>query len=315
MSLEIIYGLENIHNISEDLVVSLGTFDGLHVGHQAILKSLMTSAEKVGLNPMAVTFEPHPRVLVTPNSPPPLLTVWEEKARLFADYMHGRLLVLRFNKELMSKSAEEFAREVLVEKLHLKKLIVGYDHAFGKNRSGTINDLMELSRKYSFELEVVNPVIIEGRPVSSTRIRNLIIERKFAQALDMLGHPYPIYGLVEKGIAIGRKELGYPTANIQYNERKLLPVDGVYSCRIEYKGQMYNGMLFIGVNHFNPDKKRSVEVNIFDFDRDIYGQEIICYPRIFVRGNMKFDSKEELSKQIGKDKENILKLINKGDHR
>jgi riboflavin kinase/FMN adenylyltransferase len=253
-------------------------------------------------------------VLVTPDNPPPLLTVWEEKARLFADYMNGRLLVLRFNKELMSKSAEEFAREVLVEKLHLKKLIVGYDHAFGKNRSGTINDLMELSRKYSFELEVVNPVIIEGRPVSSTRIRNLIADRKFAQALDMLGHQYPIYGTVERGIDFG-KELGYPTANISYNPRKLLPVDGVYSCRVEHKGQMFNGMMFIGVNHFNPEKKRSVEVNIFDFNREIYEQEIICYPRIFVRENIRFDNKEALMAQLAKDKENILKLINKGDQR
>lgn len=314
MSLEIIYGLDKIDDVSGDLVVSMGTFDGLHVGHQAILKSLMSSAEKAGLNPLAVTFEPHPRVLVTPENPPPLLTVWEEKARLFADYMNGRLLVLNFNKEMMSRSAEQFARDILVGRLRVKKLIVGYDHAFGKNRSGTINDLMELSRKYNFELEVVNPVIIEGRPVSSTRIRHLIIERKFAQALDMLGHPYPIYGIVEKGIALG-KVLGYPTANVRCNERKLLPVDGVYSCRVEYKGQMYNGMMFIGTNYFNPDHKRTVEVNIFDFDRDIYGHEITCYPRIFIRENIKFDSREELVSQIAKDKENISKLINKGDNR
>jgi riboflavin kinase/FMN adenylyltransferase len=313
LSLEIIYGLEHIDNITEDLVVSLGTFDGLHVGHQAILKSLMNSAEKTGLNPMAVTFEPHPRVLVTPDSPPPLLTVWEEKARLFADYMNGRLLVLRFNKELMSMSAEEFASDILVGKLNLKKLIVGYDHAFGKNRSGTINDLMSLSRKYNFELEVVNPVIIEGRPVSSTRIRNLIADRKYSQALDMLGHPYPIYGPVVKGISLG-KDLGFPTANIEVHERKLLPVEGVYSCRVEHKGQMYHGMMFIGTNHFNPDRKKSVEVNIFDFDRDIYGQDIICYPRIFIRENMRFENKDDLMKQIANDKENILKLINKGDH-
>lgn len=312
MSLEITYGLENIDNITENLVVSLGTFDGLHVGHQAILKSLMTSSEKTGLNPMAVTFEPHPRVLVTPDSPPPLLTIWEEKARLFANYMHGRLLVLRFNDELMSMSAEEFARDILVGKLNLKKLIVGYDHAFGKNRSGTINDLMALSKKYDFELEVVNPVIIEGRPVSSTRIRNLISDRKFSQALDMLGHPYPIYGTVEKGISLG-KELGFPTANIEYGARKLLPVDGVYSCRAEHKGQMYHGMMFIGTNYFNPERKRTVEVNIFDFDRDIYEQDIICYPLIFIRENMKFNKKEDLIEQITKDKENVLKLINKGD--
>lgn len=314
MSLEIIHGLENFADVAEDLVVSLGTFDGLHVGHQAILKSLMTCADKAGLNPVAVTFEPHPRVLVTPDGPPPLLTVWEEKARLFADYMNGRLLVLRFDRELMGKSAEQFAREILVEKLHLGKLIVGYDHAFGKNRSGTINDLMQLSRKYNFELEVVNPVIIEGRPVSSTRIRHLILERKFAQALDMLGHPYPIYGVVEKGIALG-KDLGFPTANVRYNKRKLLPVDGVYSCRVEYRGQMYNGMMFVGTNYFNPERKRVVEVNIFDFDRDIYDHEIICYPRIYVRENMKFGSREELIAQIQKDKENISKLLNKGDNR
>lgn len=216
-------------------------------------------------------------------------------------------MVLTFNKELMNLTAEDFIKYYLTNKLNLKKLVVGYDHAFGKNRSGTINDLMRLSKTYSFDLEVVNPVLISGRPISSSRIRRLIAGHDLSLALKMLQHPYPILGKVIKGIGLGRK-LGYATANIDFHERKLLPVDGVYSCQAEHDGNMYDGMMFIGKNHFDPNREKSVEVNLFNFDKDIYDDELICYPKTFVRENMKFESTDKLVEQITKDKENILKL-------
>ena len=313
MSLEIIKGIEKSRDIGKNVVATIGTFDGLHRGHQEIIRHLMDASRDNQSPPIAITFEPHPRVLVTPDEPPLLLSTWEEKVHLFSKYMQGTLLVLEFNRQLMNLTAEEFVREFLIEKLNLKRLIVGYDHAFGKNRSGTINDLMELSQAYGFTLDVVNPVIVGGRPISSSRIRRLIANHNLSQALEMLGHPYPIAGKIEKGIGLGKK-IGYPTANISLNSRKLLPTEGVYSCRAEYNGDMYRGMMFIGQNNFNPEQRLSVEVNLFDFERDIYNQTLICYPELYIRENRKYNKTEDLVGQLSKDKENIMKLFDKGDN-
>jgi riboflavin kinase/FMN adenylyltransferase len=312
LSLAIIEGIHNFKQGDKGVVATIGTFDGLHLGHQAILKRLGSYSRENGLAPIAITFEPHPRVLVTPDEPPPLLTTWIEKTNLFRSYLDGSLIVLEFNRELMNLSAEEFVHNFMIKKLNLKRLIVGYDHAFGKNRSGTINDLMGLGRKFGFDLEVVNPIIREGRPISSTRIRRLIQGHKLTQALEMLGHPYPIAGKVIQGIGLGKK-IGYPTANIDFHPRKLLPTDGVYSCRIEMRNELFKGMMFIGNNHFNPETSKSVEVNIFDFKEEIYGEIIICQPQVFIRENRFFDDTSKLVDQIGLDKKEVLKLIDKGD--
>nr|MBN2277935.1 bifunctional riboflavin kinase/FAD synthetase [candidate division Zixibacteria bacterium] len=305
MSLNIIRGIENFHKNDHKTVVTIGTFDGVHRGHQAILKKLADTASKRNLPPLAITFEPHPRVLVTPDSPPPLLTCLNEKIRLFTKYFEGTFLVLNFNDHLKNLNAEEFTTEYLVEKMNLAKLIVGYDHAFGKNRSGTINDLMNLSRRYSFELEIVDPVIVDGRPISSTRIRKAMAGNNYSQALSLLGHPYPIGGRVIRGIGLGKK-IGYPTANLEVSSRKLLPADGVYSCRAEMGKQTFDGMMFIGKNNFNPGAERSVEVNLFDFNEDIYDREIFCYPEIFIRENRKYTETSELIRQLEIDKKNVL---------
>jgi len=314
LNLEIIKGINNFRDNKRQVVATIGTFDGLHRGHQEILRQMMESAKKLKADAVAITFEPHPRVLVTPNDPPPLLSTWEEKIKLFSKYMSGRLLVLDFNNELMNLTAEEFIRNYLTSRLNLKKLVVGYDHALGKNRSGTINDLMGLSQIYGFELAVVNPIIVNDRPISSSRIRRLIADNDFPQALEMLNHSYPIGGTVVQGIGLGKK-LGYPTANIDFTPRKLLPTDGVYSCRLEYRDKEYDGMMFIGKNHFNPDKFRSVEAHIFSFNKDIYGEQLTCYPETYIRANQKFESTDKLKEQLKKDKENVLELINKGDDR
>jgi len=308
LSLEIIKSFDEYSGDSKEVVVTIGTFDGLHSGHQEILRRLMDSAKTLNMEAVAITFEPHPRVLVTPDDPPPLLSTWEEKVKLFSKYMDGKLVVLNFNKQIMDLTAEDFIKSYLTKKLKSKKTGVGYDHAFGKNRSGTINDLMGLSKIYSFELEVVNPILIGGRPISSSRIRRLIAGHELSMALEMFNHPYPISGEVIKGIGLGRK-LGYPTANIDFHERKLLPIDGVYSCEVEHDGNRYNGMMFIGNNHFDPNREKSVEVNIYDFDKEIYGDNLICYPETFVRENIKFESTDKLVEQIKKDKEHILKLM------
>jgi len=307
LSLEIIKGIDNYPAEEAGVVATIGTFDGIHRGHQSILRQLTLSALRRRLKALAITFEPHPRVLVTPDSPPPLLTNITEKARILSDYLDGTLLVLEFNKQLMSLTAEEFTKKYLVDKIKINKLVVGYDHAFGKDRSGTINDLMGLSRKYSFDLQIVDPVIVDGRPISSTRVRRVLTETNINQALELLGHGYPISGKVIKGIGLGAK-IGFKTANIELNPRKMLPENGVYSCSAEYKNRVYSGMMFIGKNHFNPDVSKSVEVNIFDFEEDIYDEELFCYPEVFIREGRKFDNKDELAKQLREDKKRVLML-------
>jgi riboflavin kinase/FMN adenylyltransferase len=307
LSLEIIRGIENFTDRKDPVVATIGTFDGVHLGHQAILKRVAAAALIGNMQPVAITFEPHPRVLVTPDSPPLLLTCLNEKIRLFSQFFDGTLLILKFDKDLMNLTAERFAEKYLVEKINLGRLIVGYDHAFGKGRSGTINDLMGLSRKHHFELEIVDPVIVDGRPISSTRIRRLIAEHKLSQAVDLLGHPYPLSGKVIKGIMLGKK-IGFPTANIEYSRRKLLPQDGVYSCHIEFGSNRHDGMLFIGHNNFNPKGDRSVEVNIFDFDGEIYGEELFCYPEVFIRENRKYEETSQLVEQLKHDKKRVLML-------
>lgn len=308
MSPEIIRGIDNFEGPETGTIATIGTFDGLHRGHQAILKRLVASAARENLPALAITFEPHPRVLVTPDSPPPLLTCLNEKIKLFSEYLDGcKLLVLEFDDRLMNMTAEDFTREHLVERINVAKLIVGYDHAFGKGRSGTINDLMGLSRKYSFELEIVDPVIVDGRPISSSRIRRLIAEQKFPRALDLLGHPYPLSGEVIKGIGLGKK-IGFPTANIRYSSRKLLPKEGVYSCRVEVGLKQFDGMMFIGQNHFNPIVRKSVEVNIFGLGEDIYGAELFCYPEVYIRENRKYKETSQLVKQLKIDREKVLTL-------
>jgi riboflavin kinase/FMN adenylyltransferase len=314
LSLQTITSIEDFIRPNKPITATIGTFDGIHLGHQAILARLMQAASDNDTDVMAITFEPHPRVLVTPDSPPPLLTVWHEKVRLFERYMSGKLLVLNFSNELMQLNAEEFTRRILIDKINIKRLIVGYDHAFGRNRSGTINDLMALGKKYSFELEMVNPVIVDGKPISSSRIRRLISDNQFPLAVEMLGHSYSIIGNVIRGIGLGRK-LGYPTANLKISPRKLLPPEGVYSCSVDINKILYSGMMFVGVNHFNPQAGLSVEVNVFDFEDDIYDLDIACCPERFIRGSMPFEKTSDLSAQLKKDKENILRIKSEGENR
>jgi riboflavin kinase/FMN adenylyltransferase len=307
LSVKVIKGIDNLTDHLSGTVATIGTFDGLHLGHQAIFKKLTDVSSKMNLQAVAITFEPHPRVLVTPDSPPLLLSCSNEKAKFISDYMSGILLILEFNKKLMNLNAAEFTQEYLLNKINIKKLIVGYDHAFGKGRSGTINDLMELSKKHDFELEIVIPVIVDGKPISSTRIRRLIMNDKFEEAGRLLGHPYPLSGNVIKGIGLGKK-IGFPTANIDFSPRKLLPKDGVYSCDVEYNSNRYKGMMFIGKNHFDPQKEKSVEVNIFDFDKEIYEKELFCYPNKFIRDSKKFTETSELVEQLHRDKEKVLMI-------
>lgn len=311
MSVLFINGVENYPKADrQEAVVTLGTFDGIHLGHQAILKKVMQKNQGNGLQPVLVTFYPHPRVLVAPESIPLLLTTREEKEKFIPDFFDGRVLFLNFNEELMKMEAEQFVKDILVDTLGAKTVIVGYNHAFGKNRKGNTDELKRLGQIYNFEVEVVGPVVCDEQNVSSTRIRTDLLEGRFDDAVKLLGHHYAIYGQVERGLGLGRK-LGYPTANVDYSMRKLLPPEGVYACWAQVEGEDHSGMMFIGKNHFNPQKRITVEANLFDFDRDIYDQYITVYPTHFIRENRVFDSTDKLVEQIELDKKEVLNIITK----
>lgn len=289
-------------------MITLGTFDGFHLGHASIFMRLKEKAESLQLPPVAITFHPHPRVLVTPNDPPLLLTTPEEKINILEKEFDGSLVFLRFDDQLRQMTAEDFAKQILVERFGVKALVVGYNHSFGHKRTGNIEQLGKIGQREGFELEVVQPVTYREAPISSSRIRRAISEGSWAEVIDMLGHAYPIHGTVIKGLGKG-KQLGWPTINIDWAERKLLPPEGVYSCRASVNGDLYRGMMFLGVNMLNPDRTVSVEANLFDFDRDIYDEEVILYPEHFIRPNARFASADELAEQIARDKQKVLKLL------
>lgn len=306
-----IKGLENYEAPQgRRVVATLGTFDGIHRGHQKILERVMSIASEHNAEPLVITFDPHPRVLVTPEDAPLLLTTMPEKEHYLAHYFQGTVLVLQFNGALQNLSAAEFVREILVARLGLKQLVVGTDHAFGKNRSGNTEELHRLGAQYGFQVDVVEPVLLGSERVSSTKVRRQLEGGDFEQAVNSLGHAFAIHGIVEKGIGLGRK-LGYPTANLRYGGRKLLPPQGVYACRAQVRELEKEGMLFVGRNHFNPEAKITVEANLFDFDQDIYDEEMIVFPICFVRQNRKFETTEALVDQITLDKQEVLKIIEK----
>lgn len=290
------------------MIATIGTFDGIHRGHREIFRRVREQSEQQNARAVLITFHPHPRVVVTPNNVPLLLTTIEEKEKFIPDFFDGKVLVLDFNEDLKNMPAERFVRDILVDRVGIRKLIVGYDHALGRNREGNIPALRQMGSALGFEVEVVDPVVLDGQPVSSSRIRRALAENHFDEAIRLLGHEYAIYGTVERGIGLGRK-LGYPTANVAYNSRKLLPYEGVYACYAQLGDEEFDGMMFIGRNHFNPEARVTVEANLFHFDRDIYGKEIIVYPTRHVRMNQRFDSTDALVAQIVKDKEVVLNIL------
>lgn len=313
MTTTFIHGLDQFPQAApRSTVVTLGTFDGIHRGHQAIFGRVKEVAKSDNLAPVLITFDPHPRTVVTPDNIPMLLTSIEEKMKFVPCFFEGQVLIIEFNEALRNMSAEEFVRNILVDRIGVRRLVVGYDHGLGKDRGGDISTLEQLGHELGFEVEVVQPIIWNDAPVSSTRIRQALAFDKYQFAVDLLGHDYAVYGRVERGIGLGRK-LGYPTANVAYSKRKLLPPDGVYACWAQLGEEEHDGMMFVGQNHFNPEARKTVEANLFNFDRDIYDEEIIVYPTHYVRPNRRFDSTDKLVEQIAQDKKQILDIMNKGE--
>ncbi len=315
MKTTFVYGLENFAKLpAGSSVVTLGTFDGIHRGHQEIFRRVKEVAQSDNLTPVLITFDPHPRTVVTPSEVPMLLTTIEEKRMFVPCFFEGTVLVIKFDESIRNLTAEQFVRQVLVDLVGVKQLVVGYDHGLGKDRSGNTESLERIGRELGFGLEVVKPVIWNDAPISSTRIRQALTHGRYDAAVGQLGHDYAIFGVIERGIGLGKK-LGYPTANVGYSPLKLLPPEGVYACWAKVGGDERPGMMFVGQNHFNPVARLTVEVNLFDFDREIYGEEMVVYPIDYVRANRRFPNSEALVAQIEQDKKNILDILEKQGER
>lgn len=276
-------------------------FDGVHLGHQSIINKLNRISESKNLESGILTFWPHPRKVFNPNDDLKLLNTIEEKTYLLQKNGLQQLFLKEFDEDFRNLAGEEFVKQILVEKLQVKHLIIGYDHTFGKNRSGDFSLLKKMGPELGFEVEQVEAVSYKDLNISSTQIRNALSNGDILSANEMLGYNYSVSGTVIHGKKIGRT-IGYPTANIEVDSIKLLPKKGAYIVDVFVKDQHYKGMLSIGTNPTVEGKTISVEVYILDFNKDIYGQEISVNFRDFLHEEIKFKGLEELMVRLDEDK-------------
>jgi riboflavin kinase/FMN adenylyltransferase len=291
-------------------VVTSGTFDGVHVGHQKILSRLREVAKKSDGETVVITFWPHPRLVLYPNDTDlKLLNTFEEKAELLKEQQIDHLLRIPFTKEFSQLSSEEFITKILVEKIGTKKLVIGYDHHFGKNREGSFEQLKLNAPKYGFTVEEISRQDVDHVTVSSTAIRKALDTGDLTTANHLLGKPYSVSGRVVKGDKLGRL-MGFPTANLELDSmHKLVPADGIYAVTVSYSHQVYGGMLYIGYRPTVGGKRKSIEVNIFNFDKEIYGDTLAVNFHQLIRGDSTFKDLEELKGQLVKDKELSLSIL------
>lgn len=312
---QIIFCVKIYNSIDEfpgtaNAVVTIGTFDGVHAGHLQIIRRLLELGEEKKGETVVLTFFPHPRMVLQPDDNNlRLITSMEERQVLLERHGVRHLIIQPFSKEFSRLSAVEFVRDVLVEKIGMKTLVIGYDHHFGRNREGSYKDLEEMAPAFGFQLEEITKKVVDEVAVSSTKIRKYLLEGEIELANKLLGHDFVLSGEVIEGDRIGAG-LGFPTANLSISEPfKLIPQHGIYAVIVLVDGVRYKGMLYIGTRPVVQGKKLSVEVNIFDFDRNIYGHKISVFLKARIRGDMNFESLEQLKEKMKEDKLNATKLL------
>ncbi|QEM13934.1 bifunctional riboflavin kinase/FAD synthetase [Mucilaginibacter rubeus] len=302
------------HNIDEftavnNAVVTIGTFDGVHIGHRKIISGIKELAASTGGETVILTFFPHPRMILHPEDESlKLITTIAEKAGLMEKLGVDHLIITPFSRDFSNQSAESYIRDVLVNKIGTKKIVIGYDHRFGKDRQGGFEDLQRLGPVYGFDVVEIPEQDINEVAISSTRIRNALLSGDIDLANAFLGYPFFITGNVVRGDQIGR-QLGYPTANIVIEEKyKLVPCDGIFAVTVIIADQKYKGMAYIGSRPTVNGLTRNIEVNIFDFNQDIYNQTIRMEFHHYIRGDVKFSSLDGLKVQLAQDKVDVLNL-------
>lgn len=309
-NLKTFYSIPEFH-AAKKTVLTLGTFDGVHLGHQSILKKLRRASENLACESLVLTFFPHPRMVLQQDSDIKLLNTIAEKSVLLERFGVDNLVVHPFDTTFSQLSAEEFVSEVLVNQFNIAKIIIGYDHRFGKNRSATIENLILYGKKYSFEVEQISAQEIDEVSVSSTKIRTALDNGDIQTANAFLGYKYFFSGKVVKGKQLGRT-IGYPTANIRIAEDyKLIPQVGVYIVSSEIDGKIVFGMMNIGYNPTVGGISKTIEVHYFDFSDDLYDSEITVSLHQRIRDEQKFGSVDLLKTQLAQDKKVSLEYISK----
>lgn len=291
-------------------VVTIGTFDGVHIGHKKILERIIFNAKELNCESVVLTFFPHPRMVLQDNSVVQLLNTVDEKTLLLEKTGIDNLIIHPFNQEFSRLTAEEFVKEILVNQLNIRKIIIGYDHRFGRNRTADINDLIVFGKEYGFEVEQISAQEINDNAVSSTKIRNAILEGNITLANNYLGYNYFFSGIVVKGKQLGRT-IGFPTANIKINEDyKLIPKNGVYIVKSNYDKKTIFGLMNIGTRPTVDGTNQTIEVFFLDFDKTIYNETLTIEIIEFMRDEQKFDSLNDLKNQINEDKIFAVNYIN-----
>ena len=291
-------------------VVTIGTFDGVHLGHKQIINQLKTEALRIDGEMVIITFYPHPRKIISPQAHLELLNTTEEKIALLDKEKIDHLIIVPFTLEFSERDATSYIEDFLVAKIKPHTIIIGYDHHFGKGREGNYMMLESFSTKCGFTVKEIPEKLLYEAAVSSTRIRNALFEGNITTANELLGYDYFFSGTVVGGNRIGNT-IGYPTANIQPNdEEKLIPAKGIYAVEVLVQDKKFLGMMSIGVRPtIGDDLNRVIEVNIFDFSSDIYGSTITVYFKYFMRTEEKFSDLDELKEQLAMDKVNALRLL------
>jgi riboflavin kinase / FMN adenylyltransferase len=297
--------IENLPRF-KNAVITIGTFDGVHEGHKKIIDALINEARLLQGEAVIITFDPHPRKIVNPNEHLQLINTLEEKIELLAKTGIDHLVIVPFSQEFATQSADEYIENFLISNFHPNTIIIGYDHHFGKGRKGNFMLLAEKADQYNYRLLEIPKYILQEVGVSSTQIRNALLESDVETANKLLGYDFFFVGIVIRGDQLGRK-LGYPTANLQYTESDKIHLGhGVYAAYAEVDGIAYKGMLSIGTRPTLENSNERVEINIFDFDEEIYGETVRVTVKKYLRGQEKYSSLDELIKQLAIDKKNSL---------
>tara|TARA_B100001093_G_scaffold414176_1_gene404218 strand:- start:1984 stop:2916 length:933 start_codon:yes stop_codon:yes gene_type:complete len=308
--------MEVIHNIAnyrpkKTAILTIGTFDGVHIGHQKIISDLVAKAKKEDLCAVVLTFFPHPRMVLQKESQLKMIDTLKEKRQLLEILGVEILIIQPFTLEFSRMTAIEYTRDVLVNGLGISKLIIGYDHRFGRNREATVEDLKNFGLDYDFTVEEIPAQDIASIAISSTKVRNAITAGEIKKANQYLGRPFSLSGTIVKGDKIGRK-IGFPTANLYIEEKyKLKPQNGVYLVQCHWDNQKYFGMMNVGKRPTISGKETQIETYFFDFDGDLYGKKLNINLLEKIRDEQKYDSLESLGNQLSIDQKSCRELIPK----
>ena len=293
-------------NLNKKYFITVGTFDGVHLGHQKIITQLVKKAKQKNCGTLLLTFDPHPRKVVQPSNAPMLLQTIEERSEILSKLGLEIIFVQPFTKAFSKLNAEEYVKDILVNQLNVEHLLVGYNHRFGKNRTANIFDLKKLGKKYKFSVGEIQAHIVNKITVSSTKIRHAINNGNIKYANSLLGHTYKLKGIVMKGRQNGKK-IGFPTANVKINEReKILPKNGVYAVKVNYNKMTNLAMMNIGTNPTFSGNYISNEVHLINWDGNLYKKEIEIFFIERIRDEKKFNSIQDLSIQLHNDKNYVL---------